>query len=156
MLNPRYPYSLRAFRTGTNQDGSAMTDAEGVPAEEALTVRRVAVGSDGYPAWRPLADGEDAPEGSVAVELDGGRWAAAYEDGESVPFGYRTMTRYSAFNSESMSCDYRISTPLLLTPLEVGDALELTDLSGTHRARVVKAQGFFSFGTVIWANEPRQ
>lgn len=127
MFNPRFPHSLRVWRvTGT--------DKEGNPIKEIVKLKKVVV-IDDIPQQRT--------DGSFDFDLV-----------ETIEFGYRTTGKNVQTAGDVEVADYKLATPLFITPLDSNHLLELTDYDKTYWCDVVKKMSF-NLGTNIWVNEVR-
>jgi hypothetical protein len=73
---------------------------------------------------------------------------------DCIEFGYRTGGKNTSTATDVEVADYKIATPLFVTPLESGDRLEITDYDRTYWGDVVK-KITFNLGSNIWYNEVR-
>lgn len=134
MFNPRFPHSLRVWRARRDDFGEPMTDAEGNPILDIIQLKRV-ICLDGEP-----------------VVVSNGKFDTELVD--CIEFGYRTGGKNTSTATDVEVADYKIATPLFVTPLESGDRLEITDYDRTYWGDVVK-KITFNLGSNIWYNEVR-
>lgn len=127
MFNPRFPHRLRVWQ-------EVGTDDEGNPIRELVMLKKVVV-IDGMPQKKE--DGE-----------------FAYDLVDSIEFGYRTINKNTQTAGDVEVADFKIATPLFITPMESGYLLEVTDYDRTYWADVVKKTSF-NLGTNIWFDEVR-
>lgn len=71
---------------------------------------------------------------------------------EWIDFGYRTQGRNTKDSLEVVVSDFRLATPMFLTPLETGDRVEIKDYEREYWGEVVK-KATSNLGTNIWINE---
>jgi hypothetical protein len=110
------------------------TDEEGNPIKELVQLKK-AVTIDGIP--------QRCPCGSFEFELV-----------DSIEFGYRTSGKNVQTSGDVEVADYKLATPLFITPLDSNHMLELTDYDRTYWCDVVKKMSF-NLGSNIWVNEIR-
>lgn len=127
MFNPRFPHTLRVWQ-------EVGTDAEGNPIRELVKLKKVVV-IDGIPQRCGCEE--------FVCELV-----------ESIEFGYRTVNKNTQTAGDVEVADFKVATPLFITPLESGYLLEIKDYDRTYWADVVKKMSF-NLGTNIWFNEVR-
>ena len=132
MFNPRFPHTLRVWRSRKNDYGEPMTDNDGDPIFDIVTLKAVVM-VDGRPVV--LSDG------SFDTELT--EWLA---------FGYRTQGKSTKDTTDVMVSDFQLATPMFLTPLEAGDRVEIKDYERTYWGEVVRKHTF-NLGSNIWINE---
>lgn len=132
MFNPRFPHTLRVWRSSKNGSGEPLTDDEGNPLYEVVTLDAVTM-IDNLPA----------------VQTDG---SFATESVEWMRFGYRTEGKNTKDTSDVMVSDFKLATPMFLTHLYPGDRVEIKDYDRTYWAEVVKKMTF-NLGSNIWVNE---
>lgn len=93
-----------------------------------------------------------------AVVMIDGRPLFDYYDGfateptEWIEFGYRTQGRDTKDTLDVVVSEHKLATPMFITPLEVGDRVEIKDYDRTYWAEVVKKQST-NLGANIWINE---
>lgn len=134
MFNPRFPHSLRVWRVRKNSFGDAVTDAEGNPVLDIVSLK-VATMIDGLPSYNS--------DGSLSTELT-----------DWLSFGYRTQGRNTKDTLDVVVSDFKLATPIFTTVLEVGDRVEIKDYDRSYWGEVVKKQTF-NLGSNIWINEVR-
>lgn len=127
MFNPRFPHTLRVWR-------DAGTDSDGDPIREIVKLKKVIV-IDDMPQLRS--------DGSFDFDLV-----------QTIEFGYRTGSMNTSTAGDVEVGDFKIATPLFVTPLDSGYWLELTDYDRTYWGRVVKKTSF-NLGSNIWFSEVR-
>lgn len=132
MFNERFPHTLRVWRTRKNNFGEPATDTNGNPLYDAVPLEMVVM-RDGFPVLR--ADGGFETE-------------TVY----SLPFGYRTQGKNTRDTADVEVSDYKLSTPMFLTPLDSSDVVELEDYDRKFGCEVVKKMTF-NLGSNIWVNE---
>jgi hypothetical protein len=132
MFNPRFPHTLRVWRVREDEYGEPVTDDEGNAAYDIVSLD-VAVTVDN----RPLM----GLDGSVETEV-----------AESICFGYRTQGKNTRETVDVVVSDFKLATPMFLTPLKPGDRVEITDYERTYWGEVVKKMTF-NLGSNIWVNE---
>lgn len=132
MFNPRFPHTLRVWRVREDEYGEPVTDDEGNAAYDIVSLD-VAVTVDD----RPLM----GLDGSVETEV-----------AESICFGYRTQGKNTRETVDVVVSDFKLATPMFLTPLKPGDRVEITDYERTYWGEVVKKMTF-NLGSNIWVNE---
>lgn len=132
MFNPRFPHTLRVWRSRKNDYGEPITDDEGNPIYDIVTLEAVVM-IDGRPM--ALSDGSFD---TYPVE-----W---------IEFGYRTQGRNTKDTLDVMVSDFNLATPMFLTPLEAGDRVEIKDYEREYWGEVVKKMTF-NLGSNIWINE---
>jgi hypothetical protein len=133
MFNPRWPHTFVVFRDRLDSNGLPVTDEEGRPVEDHIHLRVVRYGAD----WNPQRG------------LDG---EFAWDCQCKIPWGYRTSTGGMKDSGEVFQADFKISCPMLLTPLENGVRLRLTDYTHTFEA-VVKKSTTYNWGTDLWIDQ---
>lgn len=125
MFNPRFPHTLRVLRSnGTDEEGNPLFVQ--IPLD-------VVVMRGGLPVTQA--------DGSFLTEI-----------ADTLPFGYRTQGRNTKDTTDVEVADYKLSTPMFLTPLKSTDVVEMTDYDRTYRCDVVK-KATFNLGSNIWVNE---
>ena len=132
MFNPRFPHTLRVWRSRKNDYGEPMTDAEGNPVQDIVKLKKVVM-VDSEPIVRS--------DGSFDTEMT-----------EWISFGYRTQGKNTRETVDVMVSDFKLATPMFLTPLEGGDRVEIVDYERTFWGEVVKKMTF-NLGSNIWINE---
>lgn len=132
MFNPRFPHKLRVWRSRKDRNGDAITDAEGDAIYDIVTLKTVIM-IDGHPTFRT--------DGSFDTATT-----------DWIEFGYRTSSKNTRDTSDVVVSDYKLATPMFVTPLEVGDRLELIDYERNYWGEVVRKQTY-NLGSNIWFNE---
>lgn len=132
MFNPRFPHKLRVWRSRKDKNGDPMTNAEGDPVYDIVTLKAVVM-VDGLPVV--------LSNGSFDTELI-----------EWINFGYRAAGKNTKDTTDVMVSDFKLATPMFLTYLEAGDRVEITDYERSFWGEVVKKQTF-NLGSNIWINE---
>lgn len=132
MFNPRFPHMLRVWRYDKDGSGKPITTDDGEPILEVVMLDKVSI-IDG----RPLRNSD----GSFETEPI-----------EWMEFGYRTEGKNTKDTLDVMVSDFKLATPMFITPLGVGDRVEIKDYDRTFWAEVVKKQTF-NLGSNIWINE---
>lgn len=127
MFNPRFPHTLRVWRdTGVNSEGD--------PVREIVRLKKAVVLND-----------------EPQLRTDG---SFDYDVVDTIEFGYRTAQRNTSVVGDVEVSDYKIATPLFITPLDSDYWLELKDYDRTYWGKVVKKTSY-NLGTNIWFNEVR-
>lgn len=132
MFNPRFPHTLRVWRTRKNDYGEPMTDAEGNPVQDIVSLKKVVM-IDSEPVVRS--------DGSFDTELV-----------DIINFGYRTQGKNTRETVDVQVSDFKLATPMFLTHLEPGDKVEIWDYERSYWGEVVK-KATFNLGSNIWINE---
>lgn len=132
MFNPRFPHTLRVWRARMDEFGEPVTDSEDNAVYDIVPLE-VAKTRDGLPLY--------GLDGSVQTE-----------SAESICFGYRTQGKNTRETVDVVVSDFKLATPMFLTPLKPGDRVELTDYDRTYWGEVVKKMTF-NLGSNIWVNE---
>ena len=132
MFNPRFPHTLRVWRYRKNDYGEPMTDAEGNPVQDIVRLKKVVM-VDSEPIVRS--------DGSFDTELV-----------DTIEFGYRTQGKNTRDTVDVQVSDYKLATPMFVTPLEPGDKVEIWDYDRSYWGEVVK-KATFNLGSNIWVNE---
>lgn len=83
------------------------------------------------------------------VNADG---SFATETTEWMSFGYRTQGKNTRETVDVQVSDFKLATPMFLTPLEPGDLVEIWDYERSYWGEVVK-KATFNLGSNIWINE---
>lgn len=133
MYNPRWPHTLVAWRDSLDENGLPVTDEEGNPTGESVVFEVVRYGTGYAPRKRACGCFET-------------------ERTEKLPWGYRTSTGGIRDSGEVFQADYKISCPMIMTPLEYGVRLRLTDYTHTFEA-VVKKATTYNWGTNLWIDK---
>ena len=154
MYNPRWPYTFLAFESTLDENGLPRFDENG----DEITSRHLADA-----LGRRLKDKDDkwlmVPGGPMQLKK------VVYDDAlnprkdasgaflteivEEMPWGYRTSTGGIKDSGEVFHSDFKISCPMMLTRLEEGCLLLLTDYVKTFIG-VVKKMTTYNWGTNIW------
>lgn len=71
---------------------------------------------------------------------------------DSIEFGYRTQGKNTKDTADVNVSDFKLATPMFVTPLLPGDLVEITDFDRTYWGEVVK-KATFNLGSNIWINE---
>lgn len=132
MFNPRFPHTLRVWRSRKDDNGDPMTDAEGNPIQDIVRLKAVVM-VDNLPVVRS--------DGSFETELT-----------EWMSFGYRTQGKNTRETADVQVSDFKLATPMFVTPLEAGDRVEIKDYDRSYWGEVVK-KVTFNLGSNIWVNE---
>lgn len=132
MFNPRFPHILRVWRSRKNDYGDPMTDADGNPVQDIVRLKKVVM-VDEQPIVRS--------DGSFDTELV-----------DTIEFGYRTQGKNTRDTVDVQVSDYKLATPMFVTPLEPGDKVEIWDYDRSYWGEVVK-KATFNLGSNIWVNE---
>ena len=132
MFNPRFPHTLRVWRSRKNDYGEPMTDAEGNPVQDIVKLKKVV-----------MVDNEliVRSDGSFDTELV-----------DTIEFGYRTQGKNTRDTVDVQVSDFKLATPMFVTPLEPGDKVEIWDYDRSYWGEVVK-KATFNLGSNIWINE---
>lgn len=133
MYNPRWPHTLTAFRESLDEDGIPVTDTDGNPVEVPVSFEAVCYDSGYNPRKRACGCFET-------------------ETVDKLPWGYRTSTGGIRDSGEVFQADYKISCPMIMTPLEYGVRLRLTDYTHTFEA-VIKKVTTYNWGTNLWIDK---
>lgn len=132
MFNPRFPHMLRVWRSRKNDYGEPMTNNEGNPLYDIVRLKAVVM-VDSLPV----------------VNADGG---FGTEMTEWISFGYRTQGKNTRETVDVVVSDFKLATPMFLTPLEAGDRVEIMDYERSYWGEVVK-KVTYNLGSNIWINE---
>ena len=73
---------------------------------------------------------------------------------EWLDFGYRTQGKNTRDAVDVIVSDFKLATPMFVTPLFPGDRVEIKDYDRTYWGEVVKKMTF-NLGSNIWINEVR-
>lgn len=133
MYNPRWPHTLTAYRESLDADGLPVTDSEGDPVEVPVEFEVVRYGSN----FNPIKKACGCFDTETVSEL---------------PWGYRTSTGGIRDSGDVFQADYKISCPMIMTPLEYGVRLRLTDYTRTFEA-IVKKATTYNWGTNLWIDK---
>lgn len=134
MFNPRFPHTLRVWRARKDKYGEPMTNDEGNPIYDIVSLKKAIYLND-------------AP-----VMLSNGKFDTELVD--VIEFGYRTSQKNTTTAGDVEVADFKVATPLFVTPLESGDRVEVTDYDRTYWGVVIKKMSF-NLGSNIWFNEVR-
>lgn len=132
MFNPRFPHTLRVWRNRKNDYGDPVTDADGNPVQDIVRLKKVVM-VDEQPIVRS--------DGSFDTEMV-----------DTIEFGYRTQGKNTRDTVDVQVSDYKLATPMFVTPLEPGDKVEIWDYDRSYWGEVVK-KATFNLGSNIWVNE---
>lgn len=131
--NPRFPHKLRLLIPVHDGNGEPAFDENGDIEYETLQLQKVVMDSDDNPILDE--DGE-----------------FRYELVDEIEWGYRTSTGGFRDSGEVAEADFKIATPMFVTPLNTGDILEMTDYDRTWRMEVLK-KTTYNWGTNIWVKD---
>lgn len=134
MFNPRFPHTLRVWRSRKDADGMPVTNEDG---DEILDI--------------VMLDSAVMVDNEPLMCSNGG---FVTEKVESINFGYRTQGKNTRDTVDVVVSDFKLATPMFLTPLEPGDKVEMRDYERTYWGEVVK-KATFNLGSNIWVNEVR-
>jgi hypothetical protein len=132
MYNPRFPHSLRVWRVRKNAYGEPATDDMGHPIYDPVLLEKVVMENE-----EPIV----GCDGKFETEIVG-----------SLSFGYRSQDKATRDSSDVEVGDYKLATPMFLTPLDSSDRVELTDYDRTYWCEVVR-KATYNLGSNIWVNE---
>ena len=132
MFNPRFPHTLRAWRSIKDENGNPLTDDQGDELLEVVSLEKVV-----------CVDGRPVMGSYNQFETDPTEW---------LEFGYRTSSKNTQDTTDVMVSDYNLATPMFTTPLEPGTRVEIKDYDRTFWGEVVRKQTF-NLGSNIWINE---
>lgn len=127
MFNPRFPHKLRVWR-------EVGIDSDGDPIREIVNLKKVIV-IDNVPQL--------CSDGSFDFDLV-----------SDIEFGYRTESKNTSTAGDVEVADYKIATPLFITPIDSGYMLEITDYDRQYWAKAIKKVST-NLGSNIWFNEVR-
>ena len=130
MHNPRWPHTFKAFAPELDQSGMPVFDENGDPVMRQISLCRVVYDSRMNPTF--------GADGNFGVEVV-----------DEMPWGYRTSTGGIRDSGEVFRTDFKISCPMMLTQLEEGTILHLTDYTHSF-VGVVKKVTTFNWGPNIW------
>jgi len=154
MYNPRWPYKFCVYDTNLDENGIPMTDSNGDPL-----MTRYLVDSERRRLTEKDGKHLTVPKGPMQLErviCDSRGNPTFHADGtfvtevvEEMPWGYRTSTGGIKDSGEVFRTDFKISCPMMLTHLEEGTILNLTDATHTF-VGIVKKMTTYNWGTNIW------
>lgn len=130
MYNPRWPHTFRVEVESLDENGLPVTDVDGEPVLGSMQIEKIVYDS----GWNPTRN----PDGSFVTEMV-----------TDMPWGYRTATGGLRTAGEVIVADYKVSTPMMLTELETGTVLQMTDYTHTFRAKILKMTTY-NWGTNLW------
>lgn len=132
MYNPRFPHTLVVKRQLFDEYGDPMTNDNGDALMEDVLLSVVDMFDND-----PVKD----ENGEFVTHLE-----------SSLNFGYRTNSRSTSEAGDVIKADYKLATPMMVTPLKAGDKVVLTDYTRTFTCTVVKMTTY-NIGTNIWVDE---
>lgn len=132
MFNPRFPHTLRVWRSRKDDHDEPMTTEGGDPIYDIVRLKKVVM-VDNEPIVRS--------DGSFDTEMV-----------ETIEFGYRTQGKNTRDTVDVQVSDFKLATPIFLTHLEPGDMVEIWDYERSYWGEVVK-KATFNLGSNIWINE---
>lgn len=132
MFNPRFPHTLRVWRARLNDFGEPMFDDKGEAILEIVQLNKVVMVD-----YQPTM----GSDGGFETDLV-----------DSIEFGYRTQGKNTKDTVDVNVSDFKLATPMFVTPLLPGDLVEITDFDRTFWGEVVK-KATFNLGSNIWINE---
>ena len=132
MFNPRFPHTLRVWRSRKDEFGDPVTNEDGDEILDVVMLSKVRL-IDNLPFV--------LPDGSFETEPT-----------EWLEFGYRTGGRNTKDTSDVMVSDYEFATPMFTTAIKAGDKVEVKDYDRTYWGVIVKKQTF-NLGSNVWINE---
>ena len=128
--NPRWPSRMRVYDTPLDEDGLPVTDADGNVVRSIKVLERVVCDRYGNPTFNSAGD-------FVTEAVD------------ELPCSYRTATGGRKDSGDVFVADFKMSTPMMVTHLEEGTLVEVTDKTHAFVA-VVKKMTTYNWGTNIW------
>lgn len=131
--NPRFPHRLKVLVPTRDAGGDVVFDAEGKVTYTAMPLKKVVMDSDDNPLFDE--DGDFITE--TVTELE---------------WGYRTSTGGFRESGNVAEADFKLATPMFITPLNTGDVLEMTDYDRTWKMEVLK-KTTYNFGANIWVKD---
>lgn len=134
MFNPRFPHALRVWRAARDANGDPVTDDEGNAVYDIVMLDAVCM-TDSL----PIRDSD----GNFCTE-----------PAEWISFGYRTQGKNTKDVADVVVSDFKLATPMFITPVHAGDRVEIKDYDRTYWGEVVKKMTF-NLGSNIWINEVR-
>lgn len=132
MFNPRFPHTLRVWRSRNDDNGDPMTNDKGDPIYDIVRLKAVVM-VDNLPVVR--SDG--------SFETEPTEWMS---------FAYRTPGKNTRETVDVQVSDFKLATPMFVTPLGAGDRVEIKDYDRSYWGEVVK-KVTFNLGSNIWVNE---
>lgn len=132
MFNPRFPHTLRVWRSRKDDHDEPMTTEGGDPIYDIVKLKKVVM-VDNEPIVRS--------DGSFDTEVV-----------DTIEFGYRTQGKNTRDTVDVQVSDFKLATPMFVTPLEPGDRVEIWDYDRSYWGEVVK-KATFNLGSNIWINE---
>lgn len=130
MYNPRWPHTFRVLSESLDSDGMPVVNSDGIPVRSERQLERVVYD----PQWNPRRN----PDGSFVTETV-----------TEMPWGYRTATGGLHTSGEVIVADYKVSCPMMLSEIETGTILEMTDYTHSFRTKVLKMTTY-NWGTNLW------
>lgn len=121
---------MRVFANALDDDGIPLTDENGDVVRAIMPVERVICDSNGNPTF--YVDGEFVTEQITEI-----------------PCSYRTSTGGIKDSGDVFHSDFKMSVPMMVTHLEEGTIVEITDKTHQFLA-VVKKMTTYNWGTNIW------
>lgn len=136
MYNPRFPHKLKVWRGVLDEFGEPVVDPN--TGNPRLVIVPLSVVQ--------MIDGDPQVDANGSLIID--------EVVEEIAFGYRTETRNTQIAGDVATSDFKLATPMFVTPLKFGDILEMTDYDRTYRCSVIKKTDA-NWGSNIYCNEIR-
>lgn len=131
--NPRFPHRLRVVVPVYDENGDPLFDENGDVTYDTLPLEKVKMDSDDNPLF-----GED------------GKFLTEWVD--ELEWGYRTSTGGFRDSGDVAEADYKIATPLFLTPLSTGEVVIMKDYDRTWKMEVLKKTSY-NWGSNIWVKD---
>lgn len=135
LYNPRFPHTLVLLRPVVDSYGDPVYDEEGDPTYQAVSIERVVYEDE--ECYNPQYNAF----GELVTEMV-----------EELPFGYRTSTGGLKESGEVIVADQKIGLPKIITKINTGDLIRLTDDVRTYYGKVMKAMSY-NWGSNIWFND---
>lgn len=135
--NPRFPFTLQVVRPARDENGDIIFDENGDVDYRPILLDKV------------CREGDDEEFGEVIFNADG---SFRTEKVDSIHWGYRTSTGGFRDSGDVAEADFKIATPMFITPLNTGDVVEMTDYEGTRRMEVLK-KTTYNWGTNLWVKD---